>query len=82
LSTHELKNFGEKLRALRTRDAMTLKRLSEALGMETHSYLSELESGKKLPSALLVVQIARHFRVTTDELLLDDISLNERRRPE
>lgn len=77
LSRRELTKFGEKVRALRTRRGLTLKRLAASLGMDTHSYLSELESGKKAPSALLALRLARLFEVSTDTLLLDEVELDE-----
>ena len=65
--------FGEKLRALRLRKGLTLEQLASALGYRTHSYLSEIESGKKKPTADLVLKVAIHFGVTTDSLLRDEI---------
>ena len=50
-----------------------MKELADALGYKTHAYISELESGRKLPTAMLVVKVARYFDVTTDELLKDEL---------
>ena len=69
----EITRFGEKLRRLRMEQGLTLKALAEALGYKTHAYLSELESGRKLPTAGLVLRVARFFDVTTDELLKDEL---------
>ena len=69
----EIKRFGEKVRHLRVQKGLTLKELADALGYKTHAYLSELESGKKLPTAGLVLRVARFFNVTTDELLKDEL---------
>ena len=66
--------FGEKLRALRVQQGMTLKGLAAALGLRAHGYLSELESGKKAPTASLVVGIAHLFHTTTDQLLRDELN--------
>ena len=55
---------------------MTLKELAQALGLSAHGYLSEIESGKKKPTADLVIRVARHFNVTTDQLLLDELELD------
>ena len=68
--------FGEKLRILRTHHGLTLKGLASALGFKAHGYLSELESGKKVPTVGLVLGVARLFNVTTDELLEDKMELN------
>jgi transcriptional regulator with XRE-family HTH domain len=77
LSTSQLKKFGAKVRALRTGRGLTLKRLAAALDMGTHSYLSEVESGKKVPSVVLVLRLARYFGVSTDALLRDEVPLAE-----
>ena len=67
--------FGEKLRVLRKQRKMTLQQLAGALGYTTHSYLSEIESGKKQPTIDLVLGVAQLFDVTTDELLKDHLEL-------
>ena len=45
------------------------------MGLTSHGYISELESGKKLPTVDFVLRLARLFDVTTDELLKDEIEL-------
>ncbi len=70
-----IQRFGEKLHTLRTQKGLTLKELAHQLGHVAHGYISELEAGKKLPTAELVLSIARLFNVTTDELLKDEIEL-------
>ncbi len=67
--------FGEKLRTLRVRHDMTLKELASKLGFTAHGYISELEAGKKMPTAEFVLNVARLFDVTTDELLRDELDL-------
>jgi transcriptional regulator with XRE-family HTH domain len=67
--------FGEKLHALRVRKGMTLKALAQALGLGSHSYISELEGGKKIPTAEFVLGVARLFDVSTDVLLKDELEL-------
>lgn len=69
----EITRFGEKLRRLRLQRGLTLKELANALGYKTHAYISELENGRKLPTAGLVLRAARFFAVTTDELLKDEL---------
>ncbi len=69
----EIARFGEKLRQLRIQRGLTLKELADALGYKTHAYISELESGKKLPTAGLALRVARYFGVTIDELLKDEL---------
>jgi transcriptional regulator with XRE-family HTH domain len=70
-----MEKFGEKLRSLRIQRGLTLKELARELGYEGHSYLSELEAGKKPPTVELVLALSRLFNVTTDELLKDELSL-------
>lgn len=45
------------------------------MGHTAHGYISELESGKKLPSVEFVLRLARLFGITTDELLKDELEL-------
>jgi len=70
-----MQRFGEKLKILRTRHNMTLKQLAAAVGQSAHGYISELETGKKKPTAEFVLRVARLFNVTTDELLKDELEL-------
>lgn len=70
-----MQRFGRKLRTLRTHHGMTLTALAQALGHSAHGYISEIESGKKMPTAEFVLNVARLFSVTTDELLKDELEL-------
>ena len=74
-STRNIQRFGEKLRTLRLRRGMTLKGLASELGLTAHGYISELEAGKKMPTAEFVLNVARLFEVTTDELLKDELEI-------
>ncbi len=76
-----MKKFGAKLQTLRTHRGMTLVELAHALGYTTHSYISEIESGKKQPTVKLAIGVARLFGVTTDELLKDEIRVNLPKKP-
>lgn len=67
--------FGEKLRYLRAQNNLTLQQLAQHLGLHAHGYLSELETGKKMPSVIIVLKVATFFNVTTDELLRDEVEL-------
>lgn len=71
-----VKGFGKKLRALRLERSITLKDLAKELGYRTHSHLSAIESGAKVPTVELVVRVSRFFNVSTDILLNDDAPLN------
>ncbi len=70
-----MKRFGEKLHFLRTHREMTLKELAYALGLTAHGYISEIEAGKKKPTTEFVLKVARYFKVTTDELLKDELEI-------
>lgn len=72
-----IQRFGEKLHTLRVRHDMTLKQLASELGLTAHGYISELEAGKKMPTAEFVLNVARLFDVTTDELLKDELELRD-----
>lgn len=67
-----MQRFGEKLRKLREQRGMTVRTLAQTLGYTTHSYISEVESGKKLPSRHLMAEVARLFAVSYDKLLDDN----------
>lgn len=71
-----MKRFGDKLHTLRLRRAMTLKELAAALGLRAHGHISELEAGKKTPTAEFVLNVARLFNVTTDALLKDELDVD------
>ena len=72
-----MQRFGEKLRILRTQHGLSLKALALKLGLSAHGYISELESGKKKPTAEFVLNAARLFDVSTDQLLKDELDLEE-----
>lgn len=76
MSSSGITRFGEKLRALRLHRQMTLKSLAAALGLGTHSYLSELENGKKPPTAEFILSVARLFDVSTEALMKDEFNLD------
>lgn len=71
-----MERFGEKLHTLRTHHKLTLKWLASHLGYTSHSYISEIEAGRKIPTVVFVLKTARLFDVTTDELIKDELELN------
>jgi len=73
-----MQRFGEKLRTLRTAKQITLKELAFALGLTAHGYISEIEAGKKKPTAEFVLKVARYFKITTDQLLKDELDVEGR----
>lgn len=71
----QMRRFPEKLRTLREQHHMTQRDLASELDLtQGHIYL--LESGRRKPSVDLVLKMAQLFRVTPDQLLLDDVELN------
>ena len=71
-----MKQFGKKLHNLRIRNNLTLSALARLLGYSTHTYISEVESGKKVPNAVFILKVARLFNCTTDELMKDELEIN------
>ncbi len=72
-----MKRFGEKLRTLRQKRGMSLRQLASELGFSAHGHIAQIEQGERKPSADLVVKIARLFEVSTDQLMLDELELDE-----
>src|SRR5690242_5318415 len=68
--------FGEKLRALRHGHRMSQRELAAAIGIAAHSYINALETGKKKPTIELVMQLAKLFGVSADQLLDDALDLD------
>lgn len=67
---------------LRKRRNMNHVQLAAALGYASSSYISTLETGKKKPTAELVIKVAQLFNVTTDALMLDEVEPVELEREE
>jgi len=70
-----MKRFGEKLRTLRQRNGLTMRRLSEMLGVRD-SYISQLESGDKIPNVAMLIKVADVFHVALDQLARDELELD------
>ena len=70
-----MKRFGEKLKALRLSRGMTLQDLALELGYKAHGYISEIETGKKLPSVDCILNVSNIFDVSIDLLMKDDLNL-------
>ena len=71
-----MERFGEKLRILREKNDVSLRELANELGFSSHAHIGRIETGEKKPSAELVLKIARHFDVTTDHLMKDELELD------
>jgi transcriptional regulator with XRE-family HTH domain len=70
-----MQRFGEKMRALRTKHGMSVRELADALEYRGHSRISEIETGKRKPTADFVFKVARLFNVSTDQLLDDALEV-------
>lgn len=70
--------FGEKLRTLRTKADMTLSELATVFGYSSHSYLSEIESGRKAPTLSITLLTSQFFDISTDILLKDELNIEDK----
>ena len=61
-------DFGNALKTLRLQEDMTQAQLAQKLSL-TKSVISAYETGLRLPSYDVLIQIAKIFNVTTDYLL-------------
>ena len=68
--------IGQKITLLRTAADISQEQLSETLGISRQS-ISKWETDQALPQIDKVIQLAELFNVSTDELLLDKIALND-----
>jgi transcriptional regulator with XRE-family HTH domain len=70
-----MQRFGAKLRLLRQRHGMSVRDLAEAIDYRGHSRISEIETGKRKPTAEFVFKVARLLGVTMEELMDDTIDI-------
>ena len=71
-----MRRFGEKLRTLRQRHSMTMRELADRLGLLTHGYVGDLESGRRQPSLELALKIADIFGVSVDQPARDELDID------
>lgn len=69
-----MKRFGEKVYQLRTQRSLTLTELGHLLGVH-NTFVSQLEKGRKVPNAEMILKVADIFNVTTDRLMRDELDL-------
>jgi 5-methylcytosine-specific restriction protein A len=69
-----MKRFGEKLRALRTRQKVTIRTLSQAISI-SNSYVTMIETGENKPSLDIAFRIARFFQVSLDSMADDEVEI-------
>jgi transcriptional regulator with XRE-family HTH domain len=71
-----IQRFGTKMRLLRQRHGLTLRELAAELGYAGTGYLSDIEFGKKYPTADLILKVSRFFGVSMDQLAKDELDLD------
>jgi transcriptional regulator with XRE-family HTH domain len=71
-----MQRFGEKIYQLRTQRGLTLTDLGNRLGVH-NTFVSQLEKGRKVPNAEMILKMADTFNVTTDQLMRDELDLPE-----
>ena len=71
--------FGEALRLIRSFHDVNQSALAEALGI-SRSYLSEIESEKKVPSLDLLQRYSAHFGIPLSSLVLFSENAGESQR--
>jgi len=69
-----MKQFGEKLRALREQQNISQRALSQALEVDQR-HISRMERGERAPSAAMLLKVATFFEVSADVLLRDELEL-------
>lgn len=69
-----MKNLSEKLGRrivqLRVERSLTQEKLAYECGLKSKGYLSEIESGKKIPSLKVLIKIAERLDVDIKELFI------------
>ena len=63
--------LAEKLRAERAKKGVTEPEAAKAIGV-SQSFISHIESGRKIPSTAVIVSIAKYYGVSLDYLLGDE----------
>lgn len=71
-----MERFGEKLRTLRQHQGLTVRQLGEMLEV-SGPYIVQMEQGQKIPNAAMIIKIARLFKVSTDQLMLDEFEIDK-----
>ena len=63
-------HLGPRIREKRIKKGMTLQKLADAIGVQGN-YISQMESGDKMPSLTTFICLANALDSTADELLCD-----------
>ena len=71
-----MQRFGEKLSSLRKARGLTLTALGNKFGVH-NTYISQLEKGRRVPNADMILKIADYFDLSTDQLMRDELEVCE-----
>ena len=71
-----MQKFGEKLCVLRQNEGLTVRELGNMLNV-SGPYVVQMEHGRKIPNAPMIIKIARLFNVSTDQLMMDELELDD-----
>lgn len=58
------------------RRGLTLTELGDLLGVH-NTFVSQMEKGRKVPNAEMILRVSDAFGVTTDQLMRDELDLPE-----
>ena len=71
-----MERFGKKLYTLRNRQGLSLRQLGDMLDV-SHTFVTRMEKGEKVPNVAMVLKISQIFGVTTDVLIKDELELED-----
>jgi transcriptional regulator with XRE-family HTH domain len=71
-----MEKFGKKLRTLRNRQELSLRELGNMLDV-SHTFVAQMEKGKKIPNVEMILKISRIFNVSADVLIKDELELED-----
>lgn len=72
----EKSGFGKRINAVRKDRGFTAERLSELCSINA-TYLRQIESGVKMPSLPVFIDICKALKISPDYLLQDELGENE-----
>ena len=72
----EKSGFGKRINAVRKDRGFTAEQLSELCSINA-TYLRQIESGVKMPSLPVFIDICKALKISPDYLLQDELSENE-----
>ena len=76
VSKENYSGIGFKIKALRKREGLTQVEFAKILGLSSSGFISEVESGLKMPGGEFLISLSRVFHIDIIAMPLDDIRLN------